>query len=336
MNKLQLALLILGILIILGVIINALRERRRDSIGGTRWTPPSRSSDGSGGSGGKGLPLGDQMDIFGSAAGEFDEFGVGRPRKVKEDDGAEVALPTAAPDSRPPPPPPKRAQSPAQAPAAAAGAASVSDHSLAGKARKVPTLSADREGSPATARAAPSLGSGLLRTPSGNPRDAMDALPESAPAEAAPAEPAAATQSTAAAEAAPDCVVVLFVAEREGQSLPGTRIHAALRAQKLVPTPEKIYQRGSGDDVSFSIASLVKPGALDPADAGRFASPGLTLYLTVPGPQDPVAALEDLFITSDRLAGALDADVFDQARQPLTAASRAALRQKVAAAAQAA
>ncbi|MEN8664640.1 MAG: hypothetical protein ABF356_06775, partial [Polycyclovorans sp.] len=213
MNKLQLALLILGILIILGVIINALRERRRDSIGGTRWTPPSRSS---GGSGGKGLPLGDQMDIFGSAAGEFDEFGVGRPRKVKEGDGAEVALPTAAPDSRPPPPPPKRAQSPAQAPAAAAGAASVSDHSLAGKARKVPTLSADREGSPATARAAPSLGSGLLRTPSGNPPDAMDAPPELAPAEAAPAEPAAATQSTAAAEAAPDCVVVLFVAEREG------------------------------------------------------------------------------------------------------------------------
>lgn len=333
MNKLQLALLILGILIILGVIINALRERRRDSIGGARWTPPSRSSNGSGG---KGLPLGDQMDIFGSAAGEFDEFGVGRPRKVKEGDGAEAALPTAAPDSRPPPPPPKRAQSPAQAPAAAAGAASVSDHSLAGKARKVPTLSADREGSPATARAAPSLGSGLLRTPSSNPQDAMDAPPELAPAEAAPGEPAAATQSTAASEAAPDCVVVLFVAEREGRSLPGTRIHAALRAQKLVPTPEKIYQRGSGDDVSFSIASLVKPGALDPADAGRFAAPGLTLYLTVPGPQDPVAALEDLFITSDRLAGALDADVFDQARQPLTAASRAALRQKVAAAAQAA
>ena len=333
MNKLQLALLILGILIILGVIINALRERRRDSIGGARWTPPSRSS---GGSGGKGLPLGDQMDIFGSAAGEFDEFGVGRPRKVKEGDGAEAALPTAAPDSRPPPPPPKRAQSPAQAPAAAAGAASVSDHSLAGKARKVPTLSADREGWPATDRAAPSLGSGLLRTPSSNPQDAMDAPPELAPAEAAPAEPAAATQSTAASEAAPDCVVVLFVAEREGRSLPGTRIHAALRAQKLVPTPEKIYQRGSGDDVSFSIASLVKPGALDPADAGRFAAPGLTLYLTVPGPQDPVAALEDLFITSDRLAGALDADVFDQARQPLTAASRAALRQKVAAAAQAA
>ena len=45
------------------------------------------------------------------------------------------------------------------------------------------------------------------------------------------------------------------------------------------------------------------------------------------------------FTTAPRdngLAGALDADVFDQARQPLTAASRAALRQKVAAAAQAA
>lgn len=312
MNMLQLALLILGILIIVGVIFNALRERRRDSMGATKWTPPGR-----GAGAGKGLPLGDQMDIFGSSAGEFDEFGVGRPRKVKD---GEVAAPAAvrSPARHPSP-------QPAQAPEAPTPPSAAPEATAPSKSRKTPTLSGERD-EPATPPSAPlpPLSSGLLRTPSGDKPTAAEKPTEKVPEAPAPAP------------SAPDCVVVLFVAERQGQSLPGARIHAALKAQSLTPTPEKIYQRGSGDDVSFSIASLVKPGALDPAEAARFASPGLTLYLTVPGPRDPVAALEDLFITSDRLAGALDADVFDQTRQPLTAAARASLRQKVAAAAQAA
>lgn len=308
---LQLALLILGILIIVGVIFNALRERRRDSIGSSRWTPPNRSN---GAGVGKGLPLGDQMDIFGSAAGEFDEFGVGRPRKVKEDE-AEAVMPPA---SRPAEPSPRAAPQPEATPAAPPP---VVDSPVSSKSRKVPTMTGDRDASQA-APAAPAipLSGGLLRTPSGD-KAAADLPPPAPPAAAAPA---------------PECVVVLFVAEREGKPLPGTRIHAALKAQSLTSTPEKIYQRGAGDDVSFSIASLIKPGALDPAEAARFASPGLTLYLTVPGPRDPVAALEDLLITSDRLAGALDGDVFDQERQPLTAATRTALRQKIAAAVKAA
>jgi len=312
---LQLALLILGILIIVGVIFNALRERRRDSIGSARWTPPNRSN---GAGVGKGLPLGDQMDIFGSAAGEFDEFGVGRPRKVKEDE-AEAVMPPA---SRPVEPSPRAAPVPEATPAAPNP---VVDSPVSSKSRKVPTMTGDRDASQAAppASAIP-LSGGLLRTPSG----------DKAAADQPPA--AAASSAPAAAAPAPECVVVLFVAEREGKPLPGTRIHAALKAQSLTSTPEKIYQRGAGDDVSFSIASLIKPGALDPAEAARFASPGLTLYLTVPGPRDPVAALEDLLITSDRLAGALDGDVFDQERQPLTAATRTALRQKIAAAVKAA
>lgn len=306
MNMLQLALLILGILIIVGVIFNALRERRRGSLGSARWTPPSRSVGGQGG--GKGLPLGDQMDIFGSAAGEFDEFGVGRPRKVKEGESL-----------------PRPATPAAEAPAV--------DRTSPIKSRKAPTMSSGAEVLEPTASARPEpamdqseAAHRLLRSASGE----ATSIPASPPSVAEPAAPVEAPAE--AAQAAPDCVVILFVAERQGQPVPGPRIHAALKAQGLTATPEKIYQRQQGEDVSFSIASLVKPGSLDPAEANKFSSPGLTLYLTVPGPSDPVAALEDLFITSDRLAGALDADVFDQARQPLTAAARSSLRQKVAAA----
>lgn len=136
MNMLQLALLILGILIIVGVIINALRERRRDSMGATKWTPPGR-----GPGAGKGLPLGDQMDIFGSSAGEFDEFGVGRPRKVKD---GEVAAPAAvrSPARHPSP-------QPAQAPEAPTPPSAAPEATAPSKSRKTPTLSGERD-EPAT------------------------------------------------------------------------------------------------------------------------------------------------------------------------------------------
>jgi cell division protein ZipA len=290
MTMLQLTLLILGILIIVAVMLNAWRERRRSSVRTARWTPPAQV-------GRSGLPLGDQMDIFGASAGEFDEFGVGRPRKVVAPD--EATAPAAAP------------------PAAAPKPASPTVAEERAPPRRTPP-SMDRDASPAAA-------TGLLRTPS--------AASAGSPPETPPA-PAAQTAGEARPPdepEMPDLVVVLFVAEREGRHLPGNRIHAALQGQGLTVTPEKIYQRAHDGDVWFSVASLIKPGALDPAEAARFSSPGLTLYLTVPGARDPAAALEDLLITSDRLAGALDADVFDQARQPLTTATRQSLRHKVAA-----
>lgn len=288
MTMLQLTLLILGILIIVAVMLNAWRERRRSSVRTARWTPPAQG-------GRSGVPLGDQMDIFGASAGEFDEFGVGRPRKVVAPDEARAA---AAP--------------PADAPQSALP--NVAEEG-AQRRRTPPSMNRD----------APAAATGLLRTPSA--AGAGSPAPDTPPA----APPVTDNAPPVDEPEMPDLVVVLFVAEREGRHLPGNRIHAALQGQGLTVTPEKIYQRAHEGDVWFSVASLIKPGALDPAEAARFSSPGLTLYLTVPGARDPAAALEDLLITSDRLAGALDADVFDQVRQPLTLTTRQSLRQKVAA-----
>ena len=69
----------------------------------------------------------------------------------------------------------------------------------------------------------------------------------------------------------------------------------------------------------FSVASLVKPGVLDPAEAADFSTPGLSVFMQLPGPGKPEAALSDLLDTARQLARALNAELYDtEQRQPLT------------------
>ena len=114
-------------------------------------------------------------------------------------------------------------------------------------------------------------------------------------------------------------IIALYVAEREGTKINGAKIHAALEAQKLCYNePNKAYDRLSDGRVQFSVTSLTAPGHLDRAQAAQFSTPGLGLFLKLPGPVAPKAALRDMLATAEALAAALKAVLFDAAQQPLT------------------
>ena len=80
----------------------------------------------------------------------------------------------------------------------------------------------------------------------------------------------------------------------------------------------------------FSVASLVKPGTLDPAEAEGFATPGLSVFLQLPGPLRPVAAFQDMLDTARGLARALNAELYDsEQRAPLSPERERALHEQV-------
>ena len=140
----------------------------------------------------------------------------------------------------------------------------------------------------------------------------------------------AAAAAAPAAEKAPDQVVGLYIAEHEGTNILGPKIHAALRERGLRYGLKRIYHRYEGDEPVFSVASLVKPGALDPAEAEGFATPGLSVFMVLPGPARPVAAFQDLLDTARGLARALNAELYDsEQRAPLTLERERALHQQV-------
>lgn len=114
-------------------------------------------------------------------------------------------------------------------------------------------------------------------------------------------------------------IVTLLIAEREGTAIFGPKIHLALQAHGLQFGEHRIYHRLQNGKTVFSVASLVKPGVLDPAEQNGFSTPGLTVFMLLPGPGRPQLTLQDMVATTQALASSLNAEVFDANRKPFTA-----------------
>ena len=181
---------------------------------------------------------------------------------------------------------------------------------------------------PAAAAIAP-----VAPRPGPAPGESFDEFGVSRPRKRVAPELGVAEPSPAAAPAAPPTPTTLFglyIAEHEGTNILGPRIHAALTDRGLRFGSKKIYHRYEGEVVQFSVASLVKPGSLDPAEAEGFATPGLSVFMVLPGPQRPLDALQAMLETARGLAKSLNAELYDSdERAPLTTERERALRQRV-------
>ena len=163
------------------------------------------------------------------------------------------------------------------------------------------------------------------------PRRAGTAREEPAIPPAPEADPG--TQAPPAAEPRPaskeECIVSLFVLQREGEAIAGETIHRQLHALGLEPGERLTYERRVGGQTWFHVANMRKPGHLDPGEADRFETPGLSLFALLDTADDPVATFDDLLSTASRLAESLDAVVLDDQRRPLEADGAERLRAEV-------
>lgn len=238
MSALQWALLIVAVIAVIAIYLYSRRDRRAMDI----W----QSDD----AGEPLLPPRDQqLDIF--AGGEFDEFGVGKPRRVAP---RIDLMDGSAPGMRGP------------------------TVGVTAPPSETPTVEPERD---------PTLVTG------------------------APVAPSAQAQVE-------EKIVALLIAERDGNQIPGVQLHAALQKLELEYGDRQIYHRMHLDTPVFSVASLVKPGYLDPSQAADFETPGLTVFMVLPGPLQTSVAIRDMLATANRLAEVLNAQVYDAKRKPLT------------------
>jgi cell division protein ZipA len=146
---------------------------------------------------------------------------------------------------------------------------------------------------------------------------------------AAPSAPKAAPAAAPAAPKVEQKIVALLIVERDGGMITGNKLHPALAAQGLQFGAKQIYHRLARDESVFAVASLTKPGMLIPTEAAQFATPGLSTFMVLPGPVKPLNALHDLLATTQALARALNAEVYDSKKQPLTSETMRALQADV-------
>ncbi len=125
------------------------------------------------------------------------------------------------------------------------------------------------------------------------------------------------------APAGEEKLFIVHVASRDQSFFDGPDVHAALQAQKLKFGMHDIYHRitevnGVPDSV-YAIANMLKPGFLDPVEQDQLSTPGLTIFLQLPGPIDGVKATRDMLETAGALAERLGGEVLDDKRSLLKA-----------------
>jgi cell division protein ZipA len=114
-------------------------------------------------------------------------------------------------------------------------------------------------------------------------------------------------------------VLVLSILAREGSNLSGKSINSVAHANNMAFGEMNIYHRmDENNQPLFSMVNMVKPGSFDPASIHELQTPGISLFMQLPGPSDASGAFNEMLQTAHRMAEVLEARLCDRRRQPMT------------------
>lgn len=157
-----------------------------------------------------------------------------------------------------------------------------------------------------------------------NPSGASERL-EASGDEVVLAEPAAPSIPKSDVGARPgssfDRIVSLFVRARGGHLFRGDELVVVAEKVGLVYGHMGIYHRlvdgREKDGPVFSVANIAKPGSFDLRRMDELETPGLSFFMTLPGPLPALDAWNTMLPVAQRIAQLLEADLLDESRNPL-------------------
>ena len=132
----------------------------------------------------------------------------------------------------------------------------------------------------------------------------------------------------------PERLLIISVVAAQGEIFTGPALVKAFKHNRLRFDEHEIYSRvtvqtGRERQV-FGVANLVKPGTFPAADMESFTTPGITLFLQLPGPLDGVEAFDDFAHTAERLAVELGGEMRDERHCVLTHQALMQVRESIA------
>lgn len=140
----------------------------------------------------------------------------------------------------------------------------------------------------------------------------------------------------AASAVAPDGeheVIVINVDARSGQAFSGAAIDQLLLACGMKHGEMSIYHRHEEGDllspIQFSVANAVEPGYFDQNEIDTLTTPGVSFFMSVPGPKDYLEAFDFMHSTAKCFADNLEGDLKDENRSVLTAQTVEHYKQRI-------
>ncbi|TQV76913.1 cell division protein ZipA [Aliikangiella marina] len=122
---------------------------------------------------------------------------------------------------------------------------------------------------------------------------------------------------------APEMVISLILQAEEGKTYHGKDFMPLVLSQGLRHGEMGIFHRhmGSGGKpgaVMYSVANAIKPGTFELANIERFETPAFAFFMTLPGPTEPVAALEGMVKTIKLFQAELGGQILDDSKSVYT------------------
>jgi cell division protein ZipA len=66
------------------------------------------------------------------------------------------------------------------------------------------------------------------------------------------------------------------------------------------------------DEPSFSVANLTEPGSFNVTESTDSTIPGMSFFIVLPGPADPIASFDAMVNTARKVSQELNAELFDE------------------------
>jgi cell division protein ZipA len=134
-----------------------------------------------------------------------------------------------------------------------------------------------------------------------------------------------------AAARLPDEVIVINVLGRGSERFAGNELLEVFLRHKLKFGDMNIFHRLEPvtRTPQFSVASAVEPGTFDLSNMDSFSTRGVSLFMQLPGPKEPLAVFDDMLSVARDLAGSLGGDLKDEQLSIMTAQSIEHCRQRI-------
>lgn len=148
------------------------------------------------------------------------------------------------------------------------------------------------------------------------------------PRNAGPEQPLAGANRPEARE-----VIVINVLARKGEDFNGSALQKLFEACGLVHGDMKIYHRHEAEDtispVQFSVANAVEPGTFKPNDVAAMTTPGISFFMSLPGPTSALQAFDFMLETAQCVVRNLGGELKDERRSVMTAQTIEHCRQRI-------
>jgi cell division protein ZipA len=166
-----------------------------------------------------------------------------------------------------------------------------------------------------------------LETPAGS-FDVEEDSARRAPESRADGQPLAGANRPEARE-----VIVINVLARDGDDFKGKQLKDLFEACGLEFGDMDIYHRHEGADtispVQFSVANAVEPGTFRPEQMESLTTPGISFFMSMPGPSDILQAFDFMLETAQCVVRNLGGELKDERRSVMTPQTAEHCRQRI-------